>query len=189
VLQISFALVGSQLERSKKELQEIEAEIGKLEADQSEITREINKISSGLAICQVVGVLPLCVFAVFKLGRDFVDLPCDVEEVEQLEAQNAEVDRGRFKQESERWTREHNALASSCINWSSLDFISPILLACLAASALCSRVQRSELKDSENTKRQYSDNLTYRQATRSLNTVVEEVEQLLSWVEILLIPL
>ncbi|KAJ5505442.1 Recombination/repair protein Rad50 [Penicillium expansum] len=70
-----------QLERSKQELQEIEADIGKLEADQSEITREINKIST-------------------------------------------------------------------------------------------------QLKDSENTKRQYSDNLTYRQATRSLNTVVEEVEQL-----------
>jgi DNA repair protein RAD50 len=35
-----------------------------------------------------------------------------LQEVEELEAQNAEVDRSRFKQESERWTREHNALAA-----------------------------------------------------------------------------
>jgi DNA repair protein RAD50 len=35
-----------------------------------------------------------------------------LEEVEQLESQNADVDRSRFKQESERWTREHNALAA-----------------------------------------------------------------------------
>ncbi|OQE15815.1 hypothetical protein PENFLA_c030G04241 [Penicillium flavigenum] len=98
-----------QLERSKEELQEIEAEIGKLEADQSEITREINKISTQLKDSE-------------NTKRQYSDnltyrqatrsLNAVVEEVEQLEAQNAEVDRGRFKQESERWTREHNALAA-----------------------------------------------------------------------------
>ncbi|KAJ5961611.1 hypothetical protein N7501_006552 [Penicillium viridicatum] len=98
-----------QLERSKQELQEIEAEIGKLEADQSEITREINKISTQLKDSE-------------NTKRQYSDnltyrqatrsLNTVVEEVEQLEAQNAEVDRGRFKQESERWTREHNALAA-----------------------------------------------------------------------------
>ncbi|CAI7571701.1 unnamed protein product [Penicillium glandicola] len=98
-----------QLERSKRELQEIEVEIGKLEADQSEITREINKISTQLKDSE-------------NTKRQYSDnltyrqatrsLNTVVEEVERLEAQNAEVDRGRFKQESERWTREHNALAA-----------------------------------------------------------------------------
>jgi DNA repair protein RAD50 len=98
-----------QLERSGHELQQIEAEIGKLEAEQSEITRTINKISTQLKDSE-------------NTKRQYSDnltyrqatrsLNRVIEEVEQLEAQNAEVDRGRFKQESERWTREHNALAA-----------------------------------------------------------------------------
>ncbi|KAJ6050038.1 hypothetical protein N7444_006754 [Penicillium canescens] len=98
-----------QLEQSKQELELIEAEIGKLEAEQSEITKEINKISTQLKDSE-------------NTKRQYSDnltyrqatrsLDTVMEEVEQLEAQNAEVDRGRFKQESERWTREHNALAA-----------------------------------------------------------------------------
>jgi DNA repair protein RAD50 len=98
-----------QLKQSKQELQRIEAEIGKLEDEQSEITREINKISAQLKDSE-------------STKRQYSDnltyrqatrsLDTVVEEVEQLEAQNAEVDRGRFKHESERWTREHNALAA-----------------------------------------------------------------------------
>ncbi|KAJ5138395.1 Recombination/repair protein Rad50 [Penicillium bovifimosum] len=98
-----------QLERSAQELQQIEAEIGKLESEQSEITRAINKISTQLKDSE-------------NTKRQYSDnltyrqatrsLNRVAEEVEQLEAQNAEVDRGRFKQESERWTREHNALAA-----------------------------------------------------------------------------
>ncbi|KAJ6099735.1 hypothetical protein N7467_001270 [Penicillium canescens] len=98
-----------QLEQSKQELETIEAEIGKLEAEQSEITKEINKISAQLKDSE-------------NTKRQYSDnltyrqatrsLDTVMEEVEQLEAQNAEVDRGRFKQESERWTREHNALAA-----------------------------------------------------------------------------
>jgi DNA repair protein RAD50 len=99
----------AQLEKSKQELQKIEAEIGELEAEQGEITREINKISAQLKDSE-------------NTKRQYSDnltyrqatrsLDTVVEEVKQLEAQNAEVDRGRFKQESERWTREHNALAA-----------------------------------------------------------------------------
>jgi DNA repair protein RAD50 len=99
----------SQLERSSRELTQIEAEITKLEADQNEITREINKISAQLKDSE-------------NTKRQYSDnltyrqatrsLGKVMEEVEQLEEQNAEVDRSRFKQESERWTREHNALAA-----------------------------------------------------------------------------
>ncbi|KAJ5570061.1 uncharacterized protein N7459_009491 [Penicillium hispanicum] len=98
-----------QLERSQQELSDIEEEISKLEAEQGEITREINRISAQLKDSE-------------NTKRQYSDnltyrqatrsLSSVLEEVEQLEAQNAEVDRGRFKQESERWTREHNALAA-----------------------------------------------------------------------------
>ncbi|KAJ5983377.1 Recombination/repair protein Rad50, partial [Penicillium waksmanii] len=99
----------SQLERSSRELTQIEAEITKLEAEQNEITREINKISAQLKDSE-------------NTKRQYSDnltyrqatrsLGTVMEEVGQLEEQNAEVDRSRFKQESERWTREHNALAA-----------------------------------------------------------------------------
>ncbi|CAG7990071.1 unnamed protein product [Penicillium salamii] len=98
-----------QLERSKHELQRIEEEIEKLESEQGAITKDINKISAQLKDSE-------------NTKRQYSDnltyrqatrsLQTVEEEVEQLEAQNAEVDRSRFKQESERWTREHNALAA-----------------------------------------------------------------------------
>lgn len=98
-----------QLERSKRELSEIEEEISKLEAEQSAITREINTISTQLKDSE-------------NTKRQYSDnltyrqatrsLDKVLEEVAGLEEQNAEVDRSRFKQESERWTREHNAIAA-----------------------------------------------------------------------------
>jgi DNA repair protein RAD50 len=99
----------SQLERSKKEIAGIESEIAQFETEQGEITREINRISAQLKDSE-------------NTKRQYSDnltyrqatrsLDKVLQEVEELESQNAEVDRGRFKQESERWTREHNALAA-----------------------------------------------------------------------------
>ncbi|KAJ5454440.1 uncharacterized protein N7458_005396 [Penicillium daleae] len=98
-----------QLDRSKKEIAAIEIEISQFETEQGEITREINKISAQLKDSE-------------NTKRQYSDnltyrqatrsLGKVLQEVEELEAQNAEVDRSRFKQESERWTREHNALAA-----------------------------------------------------------------------------
>lgn len=98
-----------QLERARSELQSIEGEISELESEQANITREINKISSQLKDSE-------------NTKRQYSDnltyrqssraLNTVTAEIEQLEAQNAEVDRSRFKQESERRTREHNALAA-----------------------------------------------------------------------------
>ncbi|PYH91486.1 P-loop containing nucleoside triphosphate hydrolase protein [Aspergillus ellipticus CBS 707.79] len=99
----------NQLERSKSELQSIENEISELEFEQASITKEINKISSQLKDSE-------------NTKRQYADnltyrqatrsLDTVTEEIEQLAAQNAEVDRSRFKGESERRAREHNALAA-----------------------------------------------------------------------------
>lgn len=98
-----------QLERAKSELQGIGGEISQLESEQASITKEINRISSQLKDSE-------------NTKRQYSDnltyrqstraLDTVTAEIEQLEAQNAEVDRSRFKQESERRTREHNALAA-----------------------------------------------------------------------------
>ncbi|KAL4792518.1 AAA domain-containing protein [Aspergillus venezuelensis] len=80
----------NQLERSKRELQTIEEGISQLETEQAGITRTINKISAQLKDSE-------------NTKRH---------EIEELEAQNAEVDRSRFKEESERRSREHNALSA-----------------------------------------------------------------------------
>ncbi|PYH42075.1 MRX complex DNA-binding subunit [Aspergillus saccharolyticus JOP 1030-1] len=99
----------TQLERSERELQTIENEINELESEQATITREINRISAQLKDSE-------------NTKRQYADnltyrqatraLDKVNAEIEQLAAQNAEVDRSRFKEESERRTREHNALAA-----------------------------------------------------------------------------
>ncbi|OJJ97868.1 hypothetical protein ASPACDRAFT_79999 [Aspergillus aculeatus ATCC 16872] len=99
----------TQLERSKRELQTIENEISELESEQATITKEINRISAQLKDSE-------------NTKRQYADnltyrqatraLDKVNAEIEQLAAQNAEVDRSRFKEESERRTREHNALAA-----------------------------------------------------------------------------
>lgn len=98
-----------QLERSQRELTQIEAEITTLEAEQNEITREINKISAQLKDSENTKRQYSDNLTYRQATRSLDNV---MEEVEQLEEQNAEVDRSRFKQESERWTREHNALAA-----------------------------------------------------------------------------
>ncbi|KAL2848540.1 AAA domain-containing protein [Aspergillus pseudoustus] len=99
----------TQLERSKRELQTIEDEISSLEHEQADITKTINKISAQLKDSE-------------NTKRQYADnltyrqatrsLDKVSSEIQELEAQNAEVDRSRFKEESERRTREHSALSA-----------------------------------------------------------------------------
>ncbi|KAF3388300.1 DNA repair protein RAD50, partial [Penicillium rolfsii] len=98
-----------QLERSKREIASVESEITQFETEQGEITREINKISAQLKDSENTKrqYSDNLTYRQAKRSLDKV-----LQEIEELESQNAEVDRGRFKQESERWTREHNALAA-----------------------------------------------------------------------------
>ncbi|RJE21636.1 DNA repair protein Rad50, partial [Aspergillus sclerotialis] len=99
----------SQLDRSKRELQTLESEIKQLETEQANITKEINRISAQLKDSENTKrqYADNLTYRQATRGLDEV-----MEEVRRLEAQNAEVDRSRFKEESERRTREHNALAA-----------------------------------------------------------------------------
>lgn len=99
----------SQLDRSKRELQGLENEIKQLEAEQANITKEINRISTQLKDSENTKRQYSDNLTYRQATRGLEEV---LEEVSQLEAQNAEVDRSRFKEESERRTREHNALAA-----------------------------------------------------------------------------
>ena len=98
-----------QLERAKDDLLKIQGEIDQLETEQANITKEVNKISAQLKDSENTKRQYSDNLTYRQATRSFEAVTTDIE---QLEAQNAEVDRGRFKQESERRTREHNALAA-----------------------------------------------------------------------------
>ena len=98
-----------QLERAKGDLLQIQGEIDHLETEQANITKEVNKISAQLKDSDNTKRQYSDNLTYRQATRSFEAVTTDIE---QLEAQNAEVDRGRFKQESERRTREHNALAA-----------------------------------------------------------------------------
>lgn len=99
----------SQLDRSKRELQRIEEEISQLETDQADITRAINKISTQLKDSENTKRQYADNLTYRQSTRAFDQVIGDIQE---LEEQNAEVDRSRFKEESERRSREHNALSA-----------------------------------------------------------------------------
>lgn len=99
----------SQLDRSKRELQTIEDEIKQLETELADITKEVNRISAQLKDSENTKRQYSDNLTYRQATRGLSEV---MEEIERLEAQNAEVDRSRFKQESERRTREHNALAA-----------------------------------------------------------------------------
>ncbi|KAH8697734.1 DNA repair protein Rad50 [Talaromyces proteolyticus] len=98
-----------QLARSKKDLEVIQQEIESLEVKQSEITREINKISTQLTDSENTKRQYSDNLSYRQACRTLEQVE---EDIHQLEEQNAEIDRGRFKEESEKWTRKHNALAA-----------------------------------------------------------------------------
>lgn len=98
-----------QLAKSRNDLRAIEEEINSLEAEQANITREINKISAQLKDSENTKRQYSDNLAYRQACRALEQVQA---EIEKLEAQNAEIDRNRFKEESERWTRKHNALAA-----------------------------------------------------------------------------
>lgn len=99
----------AQLERSKREVDNITDEIRRLEDEQGEITRELNSISSRLKDSENTKRQYSDNLRYRQESRALEEVNA---EVEKLAAQNAEVDRSRFREESERYTREHNALAA-----------------------------------------------------------------------------
>ncbi|EFQ98667.1 DNA repair protein Rad50 [Nannizzia gypsea CBS 118893] len=99
----------AQLERSKRELQNISDEIKRLEAEQTDLTRELNSISTRLKDSESTKRQYSDNLRYRQESKALISVN---QEIADLESQNAEVDRSRFKEESERNTREHNALAA-----------------------------------------------------------------------------
>ncbi|KAJ9220450.1 hypothetical protein DTO169C6_7194 [Paecilomyces variotii] len=97
------------LEKTKEELTRVEEEIRAFETELGNMTREINKISSQLKDSENTKRQYSDNLTYRQANRALEEVRA---EIEKLEAQNAEVDRSRFKEESERRTREHNALAA-----------------------------------------------------------------------------
>ncbi|KAL4910624.1 hypothetical protein BDW74DRAFT_172095 [Aspergillus multicolor] len=98
-----------QLDRSRRELKSIEEEISQLEAEQAAITRSINKISTQLKDSENTRRQYADNLTYRQSVRSFEKVTSEIQE---LESKNAEVDRSRFKEESERRSREHNALSA-----------------------------------------------------------------------------
>ncbi|EDN10278.1 conserved hypothetical protein [Histoplasma mississippiense (nom. inval.)] len=97
------------LAKCEKEVRNIETEIASLEREQGSITKDINAISARLKDSentkrQYADNL--------RYRRETAALEDVNATIEELAAQNAEVDRSRFREESERRTREHNALSA-----------------------------------------------------------------------------
>ena len=99
----------NQLERSRREVDNIANEIKNLEAEQGAITKELNNISARLQDSENT---KRQYSDNLRYRRETLALETVMIEISNLEAQNAEVDRSRFREESERYTREHNALAA-----------------------------------------------------------------------------
>lgn len=98
-----------QLDRSKRELKSIENEISQLETEQAALTRTINKISTQLKDSENTKRQYADNLTYRQSVRAFDKVTSEIRE---LESKNAEVDRSRFKEESERRSREHNALSA-----------------------------------------------------------------------------
>ncbi|EQL32149.1 DNA repair protein RAD50 [Blastomyces dermatitidis ATCC 26199] len=99
----------AQLIKCEKEVHNLESEIASLEKEQGSITKDINAISTRLKDSentkrQYADNL--------RYRRETAALEDVNATIEELSAQNAEVDRSRFREESERRTREHNALSA-----------------------------------------------------------------------------
>ncbi|EEP75753.1 conserved hypothetical protein [Uncinocarpus reesii 1704] len=94
-----------QLERSKRELENITTEIEQLESEQGSITRQLNAVSARLKDSENT---KRQYSDNLRYRREMRVLGEVKAEIERLEAQNAEVDRARFRQESARRTEEYN---------------------------------------------------------------------------------
>ncbi|WEW57646.1 DNA repair protein rad50 [Emydomyces testavorans] len=98
-----------QLERSKREVENITKEIEHLETEQGSITRQLNAVSARLKDSENTKRQYL---DNLQYRRDMRALEEVKAEIRRLEGQNAEVDRSRFREESSRRTQEYNAFSA-----------------------------------------------------------------------------
>jgi DNA repair protein RAD50 len=96
-----------QLSRTKREIKNMEQEISRIEAEQADITRDINKISEQLRDSENTRRQYADNLRYRQESRALEKLRAEIED---LAAHNAEVDRERFTEESTKRTNEHHRL-------------------------------------------------------------------------------
>ena len=97
----------SQLSRTKREIKNTEQDISRIEVEQVEITREMNKISEQLRDSENTRRQYADNLRYRQESRALATLKAEIGE---LAAHNAEVDRARFSEEANKRTKEHNRL-------------------------------------------------------------------------------
>ena len=97
----------SQLSRTKREIKNTEQEISRIEAEQADLTRDINKISEQLRDSENTRRQYADNLRYRQESRALEKLNAEIRE---LAAHNAEVDRERFTEESTKLMKEHHRL-------------------------------------------------------------------------------
>ncbi|KAH0847408.1 hypothetical protein AYO21_03685 [Fonsecaea monophora] len=99
----------NQLERVNRELKNLEQELDNVQSEQSRLTREINKITERIRDGESTRRRYSDNLRYRQESRALARLQ---EEIEELTSHNAEVDRDRFQQESQKYSKEYNRLAT-----------------------------------------------------------------------------
>ncbi|KAL2432759.1 DNA repair protein RAD50 [Exophiala dermatitidis] len=99
----------NQLARIDRELAHLERELERMQGEQSQLTRDINKINDQIRDSEATRRRYSDNLRYRQETRALAQLRIEIEE---LESRNAEADRDRFQKESERWTHEHNKLSA-----------------------------------------------------------------------------
>ncbi|KIW34838.1 uncharacterized protein PV07_01588 [Cladophialophora immunda] len=99
----------NQLGRVNRELKNLEQELDNLQSEQNRLTREINKTNERIRDGESTRRRYSDNLRYRQESRALAHLQ---EEIEELEGHNAEVDRDRFQQESQKYSMEYNRLAT-----------------------------------------------------------------------------
>lgn len=98
-----------QLSRTRREIENLESEMARMEEEQRSVTRDINKISENL---RNTDDTKRTINDNLRFRRSQRDLTTVRTEIKELEAHDAEVDRQRFDREGQKWQNEFNKLSA-----------------------------------------------------------------------------
>ena len=99
----------ARLARCQRDIQNFQQDLVQLEAEQRQVTVEINKIQEEL---RNHGETKRIINDNLKYRRNLRELEAVKIEIEQLSAQNAEADQEHHRKQAEYWQRRHNVLAT-----------------------------------------------------------------------------
>lgn len=98
-----------QLARINRELTHLERELERLQGEQVQLTRDMNKINDQIRDSEATRRRYSDNLRYRQETRALAQLR---REIDELAGQNAEADRDKFQKESEKWTHEHNKLSA-----------------------------------------------------------------------------